>query len=313
MQEREWVKYCVLLIASAFLYTGGQAQPTASLSTKTEIVEIGRPFSFEMEIMHPSDMVVIFPDSSMGDLFPYELFSNQAIPTQTDDETGLSTDRTLYQIYTWEVDSLQSLRLPFHYIVNGDTLTAYSNTLKFVLDQKIPQVTDSTKVQFIEGLAVVDEPTNVARVLAWICIVVFVLTMAFILLRGPVAKRIQRWKVEKEWKKYSARLEKYRNKTAQKEEFLEGVNAAWKDYFDRNYDFALRSLTTDELGQLMPGENINLPDDELRFLVNSSRMNDQYIYAGIDVDETELKEIFSEVSQAMLSEYARRKGGSIHD
>lgn len=275
----------------------------ADLKALDKQIMVGKPFRAQLEVTHPADMVVIFPDTN-GGFAPFEMQSRSPQPTRTDGD--ISVDFVLYNLWSWEVDSLQYLQLPVGYVKGEDTLALLSNAEELVFMTSLPMDNDSLAFRRIENIAPVGEPVNWAM---WGFMILFLVALLSILIRvfyKPVRKWFRRRKIEREWKRYYGRLQKVQGHLPYQETFLLELSKVWKAYFDRDMKRGLRSLSTRELvEELKEMEQVSKEDKSTLFQLNNSA--DNVTYAGIKLPEPELNGYFSKVGNIMEQEYRRRK------
>jgi len=190
----------ILILFLGMLATSLSAQTvTANLITPVKTVQVGKPFEVELSVTHPERTVVIFPDSAK-DFKPYEVESGKAMPTRTDE--GISVDSKIYQIYTWEIDSVQTLIFPVKYLdAKGDTVKILSNAIQVEFQPVIAAYSDTLKVKVIGELAEVREPINWA---AWGVIItgllLFLVVLGIVFFK-PIRKAFRRARIEREWRR----------------------------------------------------------------------------------------------------------------
>ena len=273
------------------------------LSTTVSDIEVGRPFRIGLEVHHPSDMVVIFPDTT-GDFFPYELSKRFPEPTRSD-ESG-SIDFTEYDLFSWSIDSVQYLRLPVRYIKDGDTLIAFSNTESLQFIPRIVTPIDSLQVLANQDLAPISEPFNWRAFTILVGGGVLLIGLILLLLASPIRKALKRVRIEREWKRYSGKLQKIPSLLPNQENYLLELARIWKTYYDRGWEKGLGSLSTRELrGAIRHLSQLESTDKEQLLALNQNA--DRVVYAGQPIPEAKLKEYFGQVSRIMELEYKRRK------
>lgn len=302
MHGRKWVK---LLIGLFILGTAvsGNAQVQGKLYALDSMIMVGNPFKVQMEITHPEEMVVIFPDSD-ANFFPYELYRARAFPTQTFE--GRSTDKKLFRLYTWEIDSIQTLTLPYWYVKNGDTIQEYANQIRFQFLPTLPARADTSQVRFQEGYYDLDGPKDYTLLFIILGSVLVGLALAGFLLYKPILNRIKKWRIEKEWKKYQGKFDQLPGLLPRQTEFIVSLNHLWKEYLDRRHHVVLRSLSTAELKhELQSFEGIG--QQEAKILMSSNRSGDMILYAGQRFKDQDLMHLHSEIVSIMETEYLRRK------
>lgn len=84
---------------------------------------VGEVIPYVLTASYPRDTQVLFPDSTFA-FAPFEPAGKRFFPTRTAD--GRSHDSVVYRLSTFELDSLQSLRLPVFVVQAQDCLAVYS-------------------------------------------------------------------------------------------------------------------------------------------------------------------------------------------
>ena len=92
-------------------------------------VRIGEEVRFSLAASHPSEINILFPDSTTS-FFPFEYVNKKYFPTKT--EGGVSYDSVLYFIRTFETERAQSLSLPV-YVLHTADCTMLNTTLDSLL------------------------------------------------------------------------------------------------------------------------------------------------------------------------------------
>ena len=103
-------------------------------------VKIGEEIPFSLTARYPKKLTVIFPDSTYS-LAPFEFQKKFFFTTQT--TNGLSYDSVVYLLATYEIDSIQRLKLPVFVVNKKDCTAIFSNQDEVILNQLVKNVPDS--------------------------------------------------------------------------------------------------------------------------------------------------------------------------
>ena len=105
------------LLSIIALFLAGQATMGQVLmpegSFNKDSLKIGENLEYTLSIKYPKNSDVVFPDS-LFDFAPFEFTSKVSFPTRSD--SIFSFDSAIYSLTTFEIDSLQILRLPYTHI-----------------------------------------------------------------------------------------------------------------------------------------------------------------------------------------------------
>jgi hypothetical protein len=103
-------------------------------------VSIGEHLRYFLVASYPSDLTIIFPDSTY-DYKPFEFEKKQYFATETTD--SLSYDSVIYNLSTFEIEPVQYLSLPVFVINKMDSTSYHAKTDSILLHQLVKSVPDS--------------------------------------------------------------------------------------------------------------------------------------------------------------------------
>jgi hypothetical protein len=127
----------ILVFFSSMAY-GQEVEVRGSFSADS--VKIGEQIPFSVTARYPKKLTVIFPDSTYS-LAPFEFQKKLFFTTQT--TNGLSYDSVVYLLSTYEIDSIQQLKLPVFVVNKKDCTAIFSNRDEVILNQLVKNVPDS--------------------------------------------------------------------------------------------------------------------------------------------------------------------------
>lgn len=106
----------------------------------SDSVEIGKPIEYYLSARHPEHTNLLFPDSGFS-FSPFEFQKKKFTATHT--KNGVSIDSVIYFLATYEIDSLQRLKLPVFVVTGKDCTQVYSNTDTVYLKHLVKSIPDS--------------------------------------------------------------------------------------------------------------------------------------------------------------------------
>lgn len=233
-------------------------------------VKIGETLPYVLTVTYPRNLDIIFPDSTY-DFSPFEYFTRNYSPTLSD--TVVSFDSVVYQLMTFEIDSVQTLQLPVYVKQEEDSAAIYSRIdsvwLKFVIEE----IPDSLNLK--ENTALINVPGLVNYPVILILAGIFLLgVIVLILIFG---KRISRWmKVYLMNQQYQKFVNRFYHQIGilargQAGVFPEDLLADWKKYMEKLEKEPYTKMTSKEL--------IRLHSDHR--LKENLRSIDRYIYGNV--------------------------------
>ncbi len=107
---------------------------------KTDTVKLGEPIEYYLTAKYPSQWQVLLPDSTFS-FAPFEFQKKVYFPTQTKD--SISTDSVLYVFNTFEIDSIQILKVPAFVVLTNDCTIYESNFDTVFFKRMVDHVPDS--------------------------------------------------------------------------------------------------------------------------------------------------------------------------
>jgi hypothetical protein len=111
---------------------------------ESDSAQIGRPIYFSLTAKYPSRQTILFPDSTYS-FKPFEWSGKKYAVTKT--KNGISYDSVTYILNTYEIDSVQFLKLPVFAVQPKDCTQVYSETDTLFLKRFVTFVPDSLSIE----------------------------------------------------------------------------------------------------------------------------------------------------------------------
>ncbi len=234
-------------------------------------IKIGYPVKYSLSIQYPSEWQIFFPDSTFS-YNPFEFFSKNTFNTRSND--SLSTDSVVYELMTFELDSIQKITLPVFRLFRGDTIELLSNVDSVALKElikELPQEMDLKEnllLRFIPNIF----NKKLLFIIAGVILVVLALT---IILFGK--KIINNWKVYRMTKKHRRFIQTFdqdieNSKSKAEKDLIEGLNAKWKNYLSELEKQPYNTYSTRDFIKHLTNED----------LIKSLKSLDAFIYGGLE-------------------------------
>ncbi len=238
-------------------------------------VKLGKPITFYLSAKYPQASNVLFPDSSFS-FAPFEFQKKNFVATQTKD--GFSYDSVAYTLATFEIDSIQTLKLPVFVVHPKDCTAVFSETDKVFFDKTVKNLPDSVQLEKIP----MKTNTNYFKV-SWLLnyplLSIIIGALIVLLIVGWVifGRRIRKYfKVKKLNKNYDAFLTQFHSAIdhAQSNFSSQSTEAAllvWKKYLENLMDKPFTKYTSKEIKEREQDERLG----------NSLSAIDRMIYANV--------------------------------
>lgn len=223
-------------------------------------VGIGEQTKYYLTAAYPSKLNVVFPDSTYT-FAPFEFDGKKYFATKT--TNGLSYDSVIYLLSTFEVDSVQTLKLPVFVVDRGDSVEFTSNEDHIILAQLVKSVPDSIsadKLPLKMNVAYHPVSSLFNYPILLICIgVVLIIGVVALFVFGKKIKRY--FKIKRLKKNHAKFLEGYAAQLEQirltfSPSITESTLAVWKRYMEQLESRPFTKLTTREILLMEKDENL---------------------------------------------------------
>jgi len=223
-------------------------------------LKIGDQTGFYLAAEYPSNLNVLFPDSTFS-FTPFEYEKRVYFPTKTTD--GKSYDSVVYYLSTFEIDLVQSLRLPVFQLNPMDCtahLSAADTILLTELVKNLPDTLNAQNLPLKENTAY----QNVSYLFNYpiLLIVVGTLVVLAAIVWIVYGKKIKKhFRLKKMRKAHHAFLESYDRqvenvKTAFSSITTETALSLWKKYMEQLEARPYTKLTTRETVKMEKNESL---------------------------------------------------------
>jgi hypothetical protein len=214
-------------------------------------IKLGKPITFYLSAKYPQASNVLFPDSSFS-FAPFEFQKKNFVATQTKD--GFSYDSVAYTLATFEIDSIQTLKLPIFVVHPKDCTIVFSETDKVFFDKTVKNLPDSVQLEKVP-LKTNTNYFNVSWLLNYPLLSIIIGALIVLLIVGWIifGKRIRKYfKVKKLNKNYLSFVEQFNSsiEKAQSNFSSQSTEAAllvWKKYLEDLLDKPYTKYTTKEI------------------------------------------------------------------
>jgi hypothetical protein len=245
----------------------------------TDSVKLGKPITFYLSAKYPQASNVLFPDSSFS-FAPFEFQKKNFVATQT--KNGQSYDSVAYTLSTFEIDSIQTLKLPVFIVHPKDCTLVFSETDTVFFDRTVKNLPDSVQLEKIP-LKTNTNYFKVSWLLNYPLLSIIVGALIVLLIVGWIVfgKRIRKYfRVKRLNKNYLAFVEQFNSsiERAQSNFSSQSTEAAllvWKKYLENLMDKPYTKYTTKEIREREKDER----------MINSLSAIDRMIYANVPGDK----------------------------
>ena len=260
-------------------YPGRTTQPAPVGRFLTDSIDIGRPFQYALMYRHAPAADLLFPDTA-SQFAPYRVQKVALFTTRTTG-TGaqaVSIDSAVYTLLSFEIDSVQLLRVPIRFINARDCTDLFTSTdTVFLRSQIRPTAAELTPYSSLT-LATQTTLASLQQEFNYPVLGLFVAGLVGVsgLLYGLFGRAIRRqWRLYRLNQRHQRFLREF-DRLSQEisaDSAAETANQAiivWKTYLERIERQPYSSLTTSEIAERVDDERVT----------NALREADRMIYGG---------------------------------
>lgn len=249
----------------------------------SDSLKIGEQTAFYLSARYPSDMTILFPDSTHA-FFPFEYQYKEYFLTETRD--GISRDSAVYFLTTFEVDRVQTLQLPVYVVQQPDCTIVQSRRDSVLITQFVAHVPDTVSTEQLP----LKMNTAYQKVYYDLNFWLIVIVLGVVLLLAALTwilfgKKIRRYFLARRLQKNHAYfIDRYNTLLAQvKSAFsppaTESALATWKKYMEQLDARPYTKLTTRETGSMIKEPAVS---DHLRRIDNAIYGHDTTVVESLE-------------------------------
>ena len=235
----------VTFLAISLLQVGvfGQEVVTRGYFSQ-DTVQLGEPVSFTMIVDYPRGIEVLFPDSTF-DFSPFEYLDKNYLNTVSDLDN--SNDSVVYQLATFELDTIQRLKLPVFLISDGDSVLIDSNTDSVYLQHMITSDLDSLNIQETIDYQKVSKAFNYPYLMIALGILAVVALAVAFFFGSEIRRKYKLYRLRKAHLKFLEKFKELQNEGLETSEKAEQLLGFWKKYLEKLEGLPYTKLTTREI------------------------------------------------------------------
>ncbi len=267
--KRVLILFIFLTLNSGEFLFARSYQPKAAFLDDT--LKIGYPMRFALSIEYPGEWQIFFPDSA-SDFGLFEYYSRTAFKTVVKD--SLVIDSVIYELMSFELDSVQGLALPVYRLHRGDTIDLMSNSDSVMLKEYIETLPQELDLKENALLRFIPDIFNKKRFLIVAGVILTLLILVGILFGKKIKSRWKLYWLRKNHRKFieAFNLVISESRSNPEKEKIEEANARWKNYLSGLEKKPYNTYSTKDFQK-------HIQDDAL---LESLKHLDAFIYGGLE-------------------------------
>jgi hypothetical protein len=248
-------------------------------------IKVGQQVPYSITVSYPENATILFPDSTYA-FSPFEFVKKKYFQTKT--TNSISYDSVVYYLTTFEIDSIQNLKLPVYEVHKQDCTAIYTENDALIFKNLVVQKLDS-----IEAPALPLKTNTTYQTVKWLLdyplllAVVGVLLVILLIVWIIFGKRIRTYfKIRKLSKNHEAFLTKFTTTVSQlnsdfSSKKTEAITLLWKNYMERLTNTPYTKFTSKEI-------ILKEKDEQLATALQSV---DRMIYGGSAYDSSSFESL----------------------
>ena len=266
-----------LLTTAIFILAGQVATSqvlTPEASFNKDSLKIGENIQYSLSIRYPKNVDVVFPDS-LYDFTPFEFTGKEYYPTRSD--SLFSFDSAVYTFTTFEIDSIQILKLPIFMVTDGDSLAIRPQADSVLLVHVVESIPDSISMISNTAYSNVRLGFNYPYWVVGVTALVLVAILVFLIFGKTIKRKIILYRLQRMHDRFLSKFSTSIGDLGSESDYMyfDHLLADWKGYMEKLNKKPFTKLTTMEIQHIYP-------DKQLK---ESLRTIDKAIYGGFQFVE----------------------------
>ncbi|MDQ1087834.1 LapA family protein [Siphonobacter sp. SORGH_AS_1065] len=266
----------LLIIFSLSLVSPVLAQPEGKFLSKE--IKVGKPVQYALSYRHDPRLDVFFPDSTY-DFTPFQFLKRDYYSTRTNASGSL--DSVVYTLVSFEVDSMQYLKLPVYVMNQKDCTALYSGLQSIPLRSLLNLKSKKAGLQSNTALVLLDDQINYPL---YFIILIFAGILGGLIYWLFGARIRRRWRQFQLWRRhleFRGNFQRHLRGATDSRQAVINVERAvvlWKRYLERLEGKPYTTFTTKETVEQF---------SHSRQLEQALRETDAVVYGGVTSPQTQ--------------------------
>ena len=256
---RSAIILCIIIFSVCAGYASFGQQIKVSASFLTDSSAVGKEVLMGVSARYPSELQIVFPDSAYN-FAPFELRKKRYFITET--KNNISVDSAVYHFTTFEIDSIQRLRIPVFAINALDCTRVYSNWDTLYLQQLVKDLPEeiNARLPVKSNHGYVEVPTlfNYPVIIIGLCLLLLLALMVWLVFGDKIRRYLRVRKMQKAHERfvlnYNSQVDLVKQKFSPA--LTESAIVLWKNYMEEINARPYTKLTSLETGLLERDEHL---------------------------------------------------------
>ncbi len=218
----------------------------------SDTIQLGEVISYSIVFKHGSKQEVLFPDVNYN-FYPFEFIDKIYFPTST--SNGISADSAIYQLRTFNIDSIQPLALPVFLLKNGDSTAVFSDKDSVYLKEEFVGNGIGQKLKANSAFIPMKIKLNWILIFVQIAIILVIAFVWWLTFGKTVTKQFKIFSLNRSHSDFKSNFNRYTKKINKTN--IEKALLLWKNYMGKLKKQSFNTMTTPEIVKNIPYSNLN--------------------------------------------------------
>lgn len=260
---------------------------------------LGERVGYVLKARYPSDLPILFPDSTYN-FGEFELLEKQTFASFTTDSTTL--DSAVYWLSNFSLDSVQLFRMPVFEILKYDSISHFSGAAPLALKLTIEEMPEDLAFQQNDSYQSIPSAFNYPYLILGLLALVILAVLAVYFFGGGIRKRWQIYRENKKWKHFLNNWDKSMQSLVDQPEIQEAdeLLGLWKGYLENLTGLPYKEWTATEISEYLENPDIVKDFRKIELIIYANRI-DEHIREACDslleVSRQQLEEKIENIRQ----------------
>lgn len=232
---------------------------------------VGEEISFWVKAEYPISLELFFPDSNYN-FSPFEFAGKTYFPTEV--RSSIAFDSAVYQLQSFEIESIQYMSIPVFLMDNGDTTVLSTRKDSIYFREMVEIASDTTSLKSNTRYFEVARRFNTPLLFVFVGILVLAIIAGYLIFGNRIKRTLKLRRLKKDYIRFSEEFSRTIQELKMSPNFTKaevGVKS-WRAYMEKLENRPYRKLTTKEILEL---KNTGELDEPLHAI-------DRFVYGKVD-------------------------------
>jgi hypothetical protein len=214
-------------------------------------IHLGELIYYSVVFKHQANQEVFFTDKSYN-YQPFEFVDKFYFPTET--KAGISTDSAVFQLRTFNIKPVQYISIPIYLLGKNDSISLFSERDSVFLVSEIKGNIANLTLKDNAKLIPMKVKVNLFQLFLQIGTIVLIAVLWWLIFGNIVKSQLKIFSIYRSHNEFKKTFNRYTN-TVSKANLVKALTH-WKRYMGKLQKKSFKTMTTPEIINEMPDENL---------------------------------------------------------